>query len=119
MTDIDLTHLAADRAGSQPLRGYLASPAGTGPWPAVVMIHEIFGQSDWAREMADEVAARLAGTGTDPAEYTLFAFGGGGPLHACEIAERAGIRRVLGFRDGASPRLLGAQPRPALTPPPH
>jgi hypothetical protein len=26
MTDIDLTHLAADRDGSQPLRGYLASP---------------------------------------------------------------------------------------------
>jgi carboxymethylenebutenolidase len=25
--------------------------------PVVVMIHEIFGQSDWAREMADEVAA--------------------------------------------------------------
>ena len=51
--------------------------------------------------MADEVAARLAGTGTDPAEYTLFAFGGGGPLHACEIAERAGIRRVLGFPHGS------------------
>jgi carboxymethylenebutenolidase len=43
MTDIDLTHLAATRGGSQPLRGYLASPPGTGPWPAVVMIHEIFG----------------------------------------------------------------------------
>jgi N-methylhydantoinase A len=51
--------------------------------------------------MADEVAARLAGTGIDPAEYTLFAFGGGGPLHACEIAERAGIRRVLGFPHGS------------------
>jgi dienelactone hydrolase len=43
MTDIDLSDLAADRDGSRPLRGYLASPAGTGPWPAVVMIREIFG----------------------------------------------------------------------------
>jgi len=42
MTDIDLSGLAAGRDGSRPLRGYLASPAGTGPWPAVVMIHEIF-----------------------------------------------------------------------------
>ncbi len=39
MTDIDLSDLAADRDGSRPLRGYLASPAGTGPWSAVVMIH--------------------------------------------------------------------------------
>jgi hypothetical protein len=29
MTDIDLSDLAADRDGSRPLRGYLASPAGT------------------------------------------------------------------------------------------
>ena len=33
MIDIDLTHLAATRGGSQPLRGYLASPPGTGPGP--------------------------------------------------------------------------------------
>ena len=49
MTDIDLSDLAADRGGSQPLRGYLASPPGTGPWPAVVMIHEIFGLDDLMR----------------------------------------------------------------------
>jgi carboxymethylenebutenolidase len=35
MTDIDLSGLAAARGGSRPLRGYLARPAGTGPWPAV------------------------------------------------------------------------------------
>ena len=59
MTDIDLSDLAADRGGSRPLRGYLASPAGTGPWPAVVMIHEIFGLDDVMRGHAD----RLAGLG--------------------------------------------------------
>jgi carboxymethylenebutenolidase len=56
MTEIDLTPLAADRDGSRPLRGYLASPAGTGPWPAVVMIHEIFGLDDVMRRHADHLA---------------------------------------------------------------
>ena len=45
MTEIDLSDLAAGRDGSRPLRGYLASPAGPGPWPAVVMIHELFGST--------------------------------------------------------------------------
>src|ERR1700741_2882677 len=56
MTDIDLSDRAADRGGSQPLRGYLASPPGTGPWPAVVMIHEIFGLDDLMRGHADRLA---------------------------------------------------------------
>src|ERR1700738_315795 len=71
MTDIDLTHLAADRDGSRPLHGYLASPAGTGPWPAVVMIHEIFGLDDVMRGHAD----RLAGLGYLTLAVDLFSAG--------------------------------------------
>src|SRR6202035_549846 len=33
-----------------------ASPPGTGPWPAVVMIHEIFGLDDVMRGHADRLA---------------------------------------------------------------
>jgi N-methylhydantoinase A len=33
--------------------------------------------------------------GYDPRDFTLVAFGGAGPLHACEVAERVGIRRIL------------------------
>ncbi len=33
--------------------------------------------------------------GYDPADFTLVAFGGAGPLHACELAERLSIPRVL------------------------
>jgi N-methylhydantoinase A len=33
--------------------------------------------------------------GHDIREYCLVAFGGGGPLHACEVAEQTGIRTVL------------------------
>ena len=33
--------------------------------------------------------------GYDPADFTLVAFGGAGPLHACELAAQTGIARVL------------------------
>ncbi len=33
--------------------------------------------------------------GHDPRDFTLLAFGGAGPLHACPLAEALGIRRVL------------------------
>ncbi len=43
--------------GSSNLRGYLAAPAGDGPWPAVVAIHEAFGLNDELRRQADRLAA--------------------------------------------------------------
>ncbi len=33
--------------------------------------------------------------GLDPRDATLIAFGGGGPLHACGLAERLGMRRIV------------------------
>ena len=42
-------------AGTVP--GHLALPAGDGPWPAVVVIHEIFGLNDDIRAIADRFAA--------------------------------------------------------------
>lgn len=33
--------------------------------------------------------------GYDPRDFTLFAFGGAGPMHACELAMDLGIRRIL------------------------
>ncbi|WP_375493299.1 dienelactone hydrolase family protein [uncultured Jatrophihabitans sp.] len=45
------------RAGSQVLRGYLARPAGAGPFPGVVVIHELFGDTAEMRRQADRLAA--------------------------------------------------------------
>jgi N-methylhydantoinase A/oxoprolinase/acetone carboxylase beta subunit len=33
--------------------------------------------------------------GHDPADFALVAFGGAGPLHACELAQELGVRTVL------------------------
>jgi len=35
------------------------------------------------------------GRGYDPREFTIVAFGGAGPLHACEVADRLEIPRVM------------------------
>ena len=43
-------------ASGRKLQAWVVYPEIKGKAPVVVMIHEIFGQSDWAREMADEVA---------------------------------------------------------------
>jgi carboxymethylenebutenolidase len=72
MTLIELSALAEANGGSQPLRGYLASPSGAGPHPGVVLIHEIFGIDDVMRRHAD----RLAGLGYLTLAVDLFSAGG-------------------------------------------
>lgn len=43
--------------GSSRLRAYRAVPRGQGPWPGVVVIHELFGLTDVIRRHADRLAA--------------------------------------------------------------
>ncbi len=40
-----------------PTRGYLADPVGAGPWPGVVVLHEVFGVNADIRSKADRLAA--------------------------------------------------------------
>ena len=49
---------------------------------------------------AAAVGNLLAEAGIDPAEATLYAFGGAGGLHAGGVAERAGVRRIRSFAHG-------------------
>jgi carboxymethylenebutenolidase len=56
MTHVDLGGTGT-AAGSKNLRGYFATPTGTGPFPGVVMLHEAFGLSDQIRRHADRLAA--------------------------------------------------------------
>ncbi|TAN26563.1 MAG: hydantoinase/oxoprolinase family protein [Actinomycetota bacterium] len=51
--------------------------------------------------MADEIRKRIDLSATSPSQYAFFAFGGGGMLHACDIAEEAGITKVVGFPFGS------------------
>ncbi|TDV51941.1 dienelactone hydrolase family protein [Actinophytocola oryzae] len=69
MTMIEIT---PEPGGSRPLRGYLATPAGEGPWPGVLLIHEAFGLDDNMRRHAD----RLAGAGYLTIGPDLYSQGG-------------------------------------------
>ena len=44
-------------SGPDELRAYLAVPAGQGPWPGVVVLHEAWGLNDDIRAQADRFAA--------------------------------------------------------------
>jgi N-methylhydantoinase A len=45
--------------------------------------------------MARAIRAVTVERGLDPRDFTLVAFGGGGPVHAAELAAMLGIRRVI------------------------
>ncbi len=49
-------YVTITEANGRKLQAWVVYPEVKGKAPVVVMIHEIFGLSDWAREMADEVA---------------------------------------------------------------
>ncbi|MBU6300851.1 MAG: hydantoinase B/oxoprolinase family protein [Verrucomicrobia bacterium] len=46
-------------------------------------------------QMADSIRAISVREGADPADHVLVAFGGAGPLHACDLAEKLGIATFL------------------------
>lgn len=60
-------------------------------------------------QMADAIRTISIREGADPTEYALVAFGGAGPLHACDIAEKLGITTVLVPREAGLLSAFGIQ----------
>ncbi|WCH94172.1 dienelactone hydrolase family protein [Streptomyces moderatus] len=54
---VDLTGLSAARGGSRRLTGHLTRPAGPGPWPGVVVVHEALGVNDVMHRQVDRLAS--------------------------------------------------------------
>lgn len=60
LLDTQVTDVVVDRAGeagSRTLLGVLGRPAGEGPWPGVVMVHEAFGVDEVMRRQVRRMAA--------------------------------------------------------------
>jgi carboxymethylenebutenolidase len=57
-----LSALAADskpvsyKSGDETVQGVLYTPAGKGPFPALIVIHEWWGLNDWVKEQASKLA---------------------------------------------------------------
>lgn len=68
----------------------LAGSLGCGPAEAAFGIHAIANAS-----MVRALKAASTERGRDPRRFSLFAFGGSGPVHAVGLARALGIRRVI------------------------
>ena len=119
LTDVNLLlgRLDPDRAGlpldPEPARLRLAelraSMAAHGLPPAPSDEALLRGLLDVAvSRMAEAVRRISVRDGCDPAEYSLVAFGGAGPQHACAVADQLGIRRVLVSRHAGLLSACGA-----------
>src|SRR6195256_653479 len=59
---LSLSALAADgksvsyKSGDDTVSGMLYTPAGKGPFPALIVIHEYWGLNDWVKEQASKLA---------------------------------------------------------------
>jgi N-methylhydantoinase A len=96
-----LGHVAADGFGNEDvrihadraeaaLRQHLAEPLG---WSVAQAAWGILRLAN--ANMAEMVRLATLRRGLDPRDFVLVAFGGAGPLHACEIAAEVGIPRVV------------------------
>ena len=82
--------LPLDRARTKRLVGELAGKMDTTAEKAALGIVRVINAG-----MERAVRAISLERGYDPREFTLVAFGGAGPMHACELAQEMGIPRVL------------------------
>jgi 5-oxoprolinase (ATP-hydrolysing) len=78
-----------DSAAAMRAVGNLAARLGLGLYETALGIYEIVCQ-----EMASAARIHLIEKGVDPRRFTLLAFGGAGPAHACRVARRLGVRQV-------------------------
>jgi N-methylhydantoinase A/oxoprolinase/acetone carboxylase beta subunit/N-methylhydantoinase B/oxoprolinase/acetone carboxylase alpha subunit len=82
-------HLDRDRA-REAIRKYLAEPLGVSIEEAAWLVFQVANSN-----MMRAIHAVSTSRGRDPANYTLIAFGGGGPTHALSIAAALGMTEVL------------------------
>ncbi|MFI6349036.1 hydantoinase/oxoprolinase family protein [Streptomyces sp. NPDC050560] len=82
--------LPLDREAAVAAMGRLGGELGLGAEEAAAAVLAIVDAS-----MADAVHGRTVAQGLDPREYTLFAYGGSGALHAAAMAAEVGIARVV------------------------
>lgn len=96
-----LGHIAADGFGNEDVRiepdraaaaidKHLAVPLGQTTVEAALGVLRLA-----TANMAEMVRLATLRRGLDPRDFALVAFGGAGPLHACEIAREVGIPKVV------------------------
>ncbi len=88
--EIPIRREAAERAADGLIERARAGGADLDPGAALEGLLRIADE-----RMADAIRRISVREGYDPADYTLLAFGGAGPQHACAVAELLGMTSVL------------------------
>lgn len=83
--------LSLDREAAQAaIARHIGEPAGLHVDDAAQGIRDVVNAN-----MARAIRAVTVERGLDPRDFMLLAFGGSGPVHACDVAETLGMKRVL------------------------
>ena len=82
--------IALDRARAEAALRTVAAPFGADPLRAAAAVIDVVNAN-----MARALRVISVERGHDPARFTLVAFGGAGPLHACDLADVLGIPAAL------------------------
>ena len=78
------------RRAERAIERKVAKPLGTDAVAAARAIRQVVD-----KRMGDEIFKEITLKGYDPREFTIFSYGGGGPLHACGYAEALQVDRVV------------------------
>ena len=83
--------VALDRARAEDaVERQVARPLGVGLAAAATGVYRVA-----TGQIAEAIRAVTVERGSDPRDYALVAFGGGGPLHAAAVARELGIGRIV------------------------
>jgi N-methylhydantoinase A len=82
--------MSLDAEGARDVLGTMGSKLGLGVEEFAYGILQLA-----AANMAGAVRQVSVKRGRDPREYSLFAYGGAGPLHAADVADLLGIKRIV------------------------
>jgi N-methylhydantoinase A len=77
-------------AARRAIQSILAEPLGISTEAAALGVREVVNVN-----MARTIKAVTIERGVDPRDFTLLAFGGSGPVHACDLARALGMKRVV------------------------
>ena len=102
-------HFAGGKVSLDPTRAENALSNGVGEAMALSLDAAAFGVTEVVCEnMASAARVHAIESGKNADDRTLIAFGGAAPLHACQLADKLGIRRIVvprdaGGGDGSAP----------------